>query len=217
MTQRKRGLFITFEGGEGAGKSTLIRQLAGELKKRGEVIVTTREPGGSSLGQQVRDWLLLPKETNPLTSKAELLLFLADRAQHIEEIIRPALEEGKIVLCDRFNDSTIAYQGYGRQLNIENVQKLCTLVTENLVPDLTYLLDLPPEDGLLRAKKEHKQEAGSGNLDRIEAETLAFHERLREGFRELAQQSPERIAILNALKTPQEVLEAALTIWNQRF
>lgn len=207
-----KGLFITLEGGEGSGKSTLINQLAASLKSQGRQVVVTREPGGSTLGNTIRQWLLNDDATVKVGAQAELLLFLAARAQHIEELIRPSLEAGAIVLCDRFNDSTIAYQGAARELDPTIVKQLCRMICKDIQPQLTLLLDLSPEVGLQRTKKLTKENASSGQLDRIEAETHGFHERVRAGFLSLAKEEPTRIRCLDATKPQQHVYEEAWKI-----
>lgn len=188
-----RGLFITCEGGEGTGKTTLINKLEQELLSRGYLVMKTREPGGSKLGEEIRKWLLHRDLSIPIGQQAELLLFLAARAQNLEETIRPALKEGRVVLCDRFNDSTVAYQGHARGLGIDTVQRLCEQVCAGTLPDLTFFLDVDPKEGLSRTKRLSKDSAGSGQVDRIEAEKLEFHQRVREGMQELARRYPERI------------------------
>lgn len=205
-----KGLFITFEGGEGAGKTTLIEKLEQELHRRGYDVLKTREPGGSLLGEKVRQMLLVKDSDMAICDKAELLLFLAARTQNIEEIINPALSHGKIILCDRFNDSTIAYQGAGRQLGIEAVQHLCSMVCGETEPDLTFYLDIDPKTGLQRTLRAHKENAKAGQVDRIEAEQLEFHERVREGLQRMAKQHPQRIYTLNAMHSIERVFAAAL-------
>lgn len=200
------GHFITFEGGEGAGKSTLIRKLSQELLKKGYSVVTTREPGGTPVGERIRECLLDPQFKSELGAKAELLLFLSSRAQHIDRLIKPALDQNSIVLCDRFNDSTIAYQGAGRQLGIDYVSTLCNDVCQEIQPRLTFFLDLEPEEGLARRKKT------VNTVDRIESEGLDFHERVRNGFRFLANENPERIHTINATRSIEEVFQEVLEI-----
>jgi dTMP kinase len=204
-------LFITCEGGEGSGKTTLIRELTAALTARGYDVVTTREPGGVPLGEQIRQFLLKRDDNVIIGSKAELLLFLAARSQHIESLIKPSLDAGKVVLCDRFNDSTIAYQGYARGLGMEAVQKLCTFVCNGVEPDMTFFLDVDPAEGLKRTTRLHKDTAAVGQVDRIEAERLEFHERVRTGMRRLAAQFPERIRTLDAHEPVEAVLDRALT------
>jgi len=180
-------MFITFEGGEGAGKTTQLKILADTLTDWGYKVITTREPGGTTLGQQLRALLLDPQtEIFPL---AELLLFAADRAQHVAQVIQPALAQGAIVLCDRYIDSTLAYQGWGRGLAQTDLQLLNRLESVGLLPDLTLWLDLPPLVGRQRAQAAP---------DRMEADSLAFHERVRAGFTHLHQQEPQRIQRLDA-------------------
>lgn len=203
MTQH--ALFITLEGGEGAGKSTLLSKLKEGLKTIGYEVITTREPGGTLLGKSIREWLLHHEENIPLSSQAELMLFLADRSQHIAEVIAPALKAGKIVICDRFNDSTIAYQGYARGLNISKVENLCKLVCSGTLPNLTFLLDIDPIIGLERTRNTHKESAENGSVDKIEAENLEFHQRVRKGLHEIAFNDPERVQILDAT-SPQELI-----------
>lgn len=204
-----KGKFITFEGGEGAGKSTLIQALDEALKKKGYQTLRTREPGGSAFGEQVRSWLLNRNPQIAIGSKAELLLFLAARSQHLEEIILPALNSGKIILCDRFNDSTVAYQGAARGLGVSFVQQFCDLVCDGIVPDLTFLLDIEPEEGLKRTRHAFKENAASGELDCIEKEALAFHRLVRKTLLDLAKQSPDRIVILDASQPISSVFDKA--------
>ncbi len=203
-------LFITCEGGEGSGKSTLIYKLAEELKGRGYDVLVTREPGGIPLGENIRQLLLRKDAKVEIGSRAELMLFLAARSQHIEELIKPALSAGKVVLCDRFNDSTVAYQGYARGLGIDVVQRLCTFVCNGIEPDLTFFLDVDPSEGLSRTLRIHKDTAGVGQVDRIEAEKLEFHQCVRQGMRRLAAQFPERIRTIDAEKPIEAVFEAAV-------
>ena len=179
------GFFISFEGPEGAGKSTQARRLAAWFEEQGQPVVLTREPGGTALGARIRDLLL----NEPMTAEAEYLLYLADRAEHARTVIRPALLAGKVVIADRYQDSSYAYQGFGRGLPLAWMRAAFEGATENLLPDLTFLLDLPPDEGLTRI---------GGARDRLEKEALAFHERVREGFLTLAEAEPERFVVLNA-------------------
>lgn len=182
-------MFITFEGGEGAGKTTQIKKLGDALESRGLQVVATREPGGTKLGEHIRGCLLNPEFGIPFGARAELMLFLSSRVQHLEEVILPALAEGKIVLCDRFNDSSVAYQGGGRELGIEEVELLCTLACGGIEPDLTFFLDLEPEEGMqrLRRKKDRLEDAGA-----------FFHERVRSAFQEIALKHPARVHQIDA-------------------
>jgi dTMP kinase len=193
------GLFITFEGGEGGGKSTQIEKLKNVLELQSFDVITTREPGGTPIAERIRDTLLDP-ENKSITPMAELLLYQAARAQHVEELIIPALEKGSIVLCDRFADSTAAYQGAGRKLSPHALTILHDLATGGLSPDVTFLLDLPPETGLARANQE-------GTADRIEQESLDFHLRVREAFLNLARNNPDRIHVLDALQPIDDIAD----------
>ena len=208
-------MFITFEGIEGSGKSTLIGLLAAELRDRGEQIATAREPGGTQLGDAVRKIFLDPVEQiDPL---AEVMLLNASRAQLCVEVIRPAIRAGKTVLCDRFYDATIAYQGYGRALDIDHLLSICLIATAGLSPDLTFVLDLPPEVSQERvaARAQRQQNA----IDRMERESLDFHRRVREGYLKLAQRWSSRFVVLDALQSPevmvQEMLAAIDHIWSR--
>ncbi len=202
-------MFITIEGGEGAGKTTLIEKLAIVLESHGFEVIKTREPGGSRLSNHIRQWLLNRDADLPIGYKAELLLFLSARAQHIEELIKPALGQGKVVICDRFNDSTVVYQGLGRGLGMDYVQELCDIVCNYLVPKLTLFLDVDPQVGLMRTRKASKENARAGEMDRIEAERLDFHERVRQGFLTLAEQYPERIQVVDANQSEDAVFRQA--------
>ncbi len=197
----KRSAFISFEGGEGAGKSTLIAEVFKKLTSDGFPVLQTREPGGTSLGEAVRHILL--QSSKAISSYAELALFLASRAQHIEEVINPALKEGKIVLCDRFNDSSIAYQGTARGLGAQKVAEICAFFSQGLEPNLTLYLDIDPQVGLSRVLK-------SRNKDRIEEETLAFHQKIREGYHLLHRKNPQRFHLLDASKPAEDVFQTAM-------
>ena len=192
---------ITFEGVEGAGKTTLAQHLADWLRAQGIPVQLTREPGGSTLGAHLRPILL----HEPLDAWAELFLFLADRRQHTLQVILPALEKGVWVLCDRYADSTLVYQGYGRGLDIALIRRLNALATNDLTPDLTVLIDLPVEDALARANAPN----------RFEAETRAFHTRIREGYLEVARAEPHRYFVLDGrqpLDSLKEALERAVRV-----
>lgn len=192
-----QGLFITLEGPEGAGKSSQLPRLCQWLEEQGRTVVCTRNPGGTAIGKKIRQILLDPENTE-LVSMAELMLYAADRAQHVDEVVRPALAEGHVVLCDRFSDSTFAYQGYGRGLDLTLLRALNEMATQGLRPDLTLLLDLDPEIGLKRV-------AESRATDRLEHEAIAFHRRLRDGYVELAAQEPDRIVKIDANLDPDVV------------
>jgi len=201
-------MFLTVEGIEGAGKSTFIGLLEEELGRRGIDFLRTREPGGCALGRQIRP-LLLDASQN-VSIRAELFLFLADRAQHVADTIRPALERGQWVLCDRYADSTIAYQGYGRGMDVEELQRLNDYATDSLWPDITFLLDLPAEVGLGRALARNGREGLTQSEGRFEAEALAFHQRIREGFLTRAARWPERFCLLDAEQAPEAVVAQAV-------
>lgn len=205
-----KGSFITLEGCEGSGKSTLMTQLAEYLTGRGYSVVKTREPGGTPFGEKIRHLLLDGGHAFNICSQAELLLFLSDRSQHIEEMIKPALKQGQIVLCDRFNDSTIAYQGAARGMDVEFVQKLCRLVCGSIEPQLTLFLDVDPQIGLMRTHRLAKEHAATGQFDRIESEKIDFHLRVQEEFRRLADREPQRIQRIDANQAQKVVLEAAI-------
>lgn len=205
-----KGHFITLEGGEGSGKSSLLNSLSESLTKAGYSVVKTREPGGTRLGEKIRHWLLNHEVDFPISHQAELLLFLAARAQHIEEVIKPALEAGKIVLCDRFNDSTIAYQGAARGLDMKEVHKLCQTVCGLIEPELTLFLDVDPEVGLDRTHKLEKDQATAGQFDRIEKEKLSFHKRVQDAFRLLARREPLRIYRIDANRSQSDVFAEAM-------
>lgn len=185
-----RGLFITVEGGEGAGKSTAMGFLEASLRAAGVDLLRTREPGGTVLGERLRDILLQPSDSE-ITPMAELLMIFAARAQHVEQCIRPALDRGQWVLCDRFTDASFAYQGAGRELGEDAVAQLETLVQDELRPDLTLLLDAPVEVGLERAR-------GRGALDRFEREDMAFFERVRQAYLSRAARGSGRYQIIDA-------------------
>lgn len=194
-----KGHFITFEGVEGCGKSTQISLLHRYLEDAGYRTLSTREPGGTLIAEAIRQVLLHPGH-DAMSPAAELLLYEAARAQLVHEVIGPALAQGVIVLCDRFADSTTAYQGAGRSLPMEEVLRLHLLATGGVWPDLTFLLDLPPDAGLARARERGRQ-------DRIEQEPLEFHERVRQGFLELAAREPERITIIDGAQSVEAVHE----------
>lgn len=201
-------MFLTVEGVEGAGKSTFIGLLEDELRKRGVDFLRTREPGGCALGRQIRPLLL--DVSQQVSDRAELFLFLADRAQHVADTIRPAIERGQWVICDRYADSTIAYQGYGRGMDPEQLQMLNDYATGGLWPEITFLLDLPVEEGLGRALARNGREGLTQSEGRFEAEALAFHQRIREGFLARAARWPERFRVLDASQAPETVLAQAM-------
>jgi dTMP kinase len=185
----KKGYFITFEGAEGSGKSTQIRKAVAFLKKKGRSVVMLREPGGTRISEAIRA-ILLNKDLKEMDPVTELLLYLAARAQIVHEKIIPALRKGKVVICDRFEDSTRAYQGFGRGLSLAAIEEASRLVRGTLKPDLTFVLDIDIAKGLARG----------GRHDRIERETLSFHRRVRRGFLALAKKEPRRMVVLDTSK-----------------
>ncbi len=193
---RAGGLFVAFEGGEGSGKSTQIALLASELRSSGLTVLVTHEPGATEVGSRIRDLVL--HHTAPLSPRAEALLFAADRAHHVDTVIRPALAAGEIVLTDRYVDSSLAYQGVGRSLTMEEVGRISRWATDGLRPDLTVLLDVPAAAGLARAR-------GRGCADKLEQESLAFHERVRTAFRLLAEAEPRYYCMIDAMRAPQDI------------
>ena len=195
------GKFITFEGPDGAGKTTQVRRLAAYLQSRGYQVLTTREPGGTEIAEKIRAILLDP-QNQKITHRTEALLYAASRAQHVEELIMPALAAGKIVICDRYTDSTIAYQGYGRHQDLDFLHQLNEMAAQGLQPDLTILLDLPPEIGMERI---HDQRCGAA--DRLEQQSLVFHRQVREGFLSLAARYPHRIKVIPADQTADGVFD----------
>jgi len=200
--QLRRGTLVTLEGGEGSGKSTQAEALTALLRERDYSAVPTREPAGTRLGVIVKEIL---QQGIALTPEAEMFLFQAARAQHVQEVVRPALERGDVVLCDRYTDSTLAYQGYGRGLNLDHLRAVNHIATGGLPPHFTILLDVSPETGLARKDQENV-------TDSIGSESLEFHQRVRAGFLELAKREPKRIAVVDASRPADEVTAAA---WQQ--
>jgi len=197
------GFFISFEGPEGGGKSTQIHRLAAALAERGHVLWTTREPGGTRIGEMIRPMLLGSKQPR-LSAFAEALLFTAARAQLVDEVIRPRLQRAEVVLCDRYSDSTLAYQGYGRGIELEALRRLQAEATGGLSPDLTLLLELSVEAGLARIPRTAQ--------DRLDRETIAFHQRVHAGYREMAAQDPHRWREVDASRDPDQVASRILEL-----
>lgn len=202
-----RGKFISFEGPEGGGKSTHAAALADALRAEGKIVLLTREPGGTRLAELIRALVREELEDPPVT-RSEVLLFLAARAQLVANAIKPALARGEWVICDRFADSTFAYQGYGRGIDVQLLKDLNEFATEGLVPDMTILLDVPPE--VSRERIAERQKATATAADRIEAAGEAFHRRLRDGFLALAKAEPERFAVIDSSGAPADVDKAIL-------
>ncbi len=225
------GKLIVFEGGEGGGKTTQINRVQDWLRRSGwlerlktalalpaavEPLAVTREPGGTQLGLRLRGLLLDADLTaaEPMQAPTELLLYAADRAQHVTRILQPALQRGFWVLCDRYTDSTVAYQGYGRGLDLNLIDQLNQIATAGLESDLTFWLDVEVEVGLARARQ---RPVAQFNLDRMEADTLEFHRRVQQGFALLARQYPQRIVRIDALAAPEQVTQQILEILEQRL
>ncbi len=190
-------MFITLEGIEGCGKTTQLQHISSFLEDEGHFVVVTREPGGTTIGKKIRSILLDPasKELLPL---AELLLYMADRAQHIESVIKPRLGEGKIVVSDRYVDATVAYQGFARGLGVDFIRDLHRIMLNDFKPDVTFLLDLPPRIGLSRAWQELDSGNRAGAESRFEEEAICFHDKVRAGYLELARLGPQRFRIIDA-------------------
>jgi len=203
-----KGLFITFEGGEGAGKSTLIAKIQSYLSEHDQrEIILTREPGGSLLSEDVRDILLRHSDKELLSDKAELMLFLSARAQHVDNLIRPALEDDNIVLCDRFVDSSMAYQGVARGFGVKEVEHLCRFVCGDVWPQITFFLDLDPRVGLSR----------NDAADRIESEHISFHDNVRAGYTSIADSEPERYIVLDATLSKEALCKSAIESLKKRL
>ena len=212
---KKSGLFITLEGPDGSGKTTQALLLVDYLRKNGYPAVHTREPGGDRIAEKIRSILLAPG--NKITPAGELFLYWACRSQHVEHLIRPAMAAGRFVVCERFNDATLAYQGYGRGLDREMITRMNSLAARGLSPDLTFLLDIDPARGLRKVVQ------AKGAKDRFEREKLAFHRRVRRGYLALAGQEPERIKTIAAGKSIADthllmikILEEKIKLWKRR-
>ncbi len=204
----ERGLFITFEGGEGSGKTTQVNRLAQFLTGKGRKVITTREPGGTPEGEKIRE-LLVQRNGGEWTPMAESLLLFAARAMHVERVILPALEKGKIVISDRFTDSTRAYQGYGHKFPLHSIEAINDFVLKDFKPDLTFLLDIEVDKGLARSGRRMAAESLhiKQTEDRFENMEKEFHERLRKGFLEIAKKEPGRVQIIDATQTPDEIAD----------
>jgi len=196
-------MFITLEGPDGSGKSSQIAQLAQFCRQLGREVITTREPGGTLISNQVREILLNRMENTAMHPRTEILLFCSARAQLVEEVIRPSLEQGRVVISDRYADSTLAYQGYGHGLERAVLRQILNFATGNLYPDLTFLLDVDVETGLRR------RQTGGGEWNRLDAAALSFHQRVRDGYLEMAAQDPQRWVVVDAGQPP-DVVQAAL-------
>ncbi len=187
----KKGVFITFEGGEGSGKTTQLALLGAYLREKGLSVLTTREPGGTPLGDQIRTLILNPLKTDTgIDVRTELFLYLASRSQHVSEVINPALNAGRIVLCDRFTDATLAYQGDGRGLPKKTIHEMARFASYRLEPHLTFFLDITPEKALVRL-------SGRNEINRLDEETQVFHQTVYQGYLKLARENPGRITVIN--------------------
>ncbi|MBI9082895.1 MAG: dTMP kinase [Desulfobacterales bacterium] len=204
-------MFITLEGIEGSGKTSQIRHIRAFFEDLGRRCTVTREPGGTGIGEQIRAVLLDP-ESRDLSPGAELLLYTADRVQHAAEVIRPALTMGHVVICDRYFDATLAYQGYARGLDMALIRALHRLMLDDLTPDLTLLLDLSPDQGLARAWHQIDNGTRAGDETRFEREALKFHEKVRAGYLDLAKQAPHRYRIIDAARSEDDVRQAVRDI-----
>ena len=191
-----RGLFITLEGGDGAGKSTQIRNIKSFFEMKGLVVVHTREPGGTQISEKLRD-ILLDSHNTEMDAVTEMLIYAASRAQHVRELVKPALDEGSVVICDRFLDSSIAYQAYGRGLG-DMVKIVNSYATDGLTPDITFWMDIDPDAGKERVSK-------MGDFDRLEMEARDFHYRVYEGYKSMAQSEPDRIKRIDASRSVEEI------------
>jgi len=203
-------VFITFEGPDGSGKTTQARLLAEWLREQGYEVVLTREPGGTDIGDQIRAVLHDPCHT-AMDARTEILLYSASRAQHVAQRIRPALAASKLVISDRYADSTLAYQGHGRELDLETLRTITTFATGGLTPDLTLYLDITPQEGLQR------RQLGGDEWNRLDAETLEFHQQARAGYLELVKQEPERWVVINAARSVEEVQAEVRTLVRARL
>lgn len=209
------GTFITFEGGEGTGKSTQARRLADYLESRGEAVVLTREPGGTPSGEIVRR-IVLAGGAEPLGGLAEAVLMYAARSDHLDRVIRPALEAGKIVICDRFSDSTMAYQGIVGGVDLELLQQMDAVVVGDTVPDVTFVMDAPVSQTLERARRETSKGSGKHAVpDRFEKQDRAIHEELRKAFLAIALQAPRRVHVIDATGSPEEVFGRILQVYER--
>ncbi len=213
MRDMAKGFFITVEGIDGSGKSTQVRSLAGRLVAAGYPVRVTREPGGTPMAEDIRQLLLQPRP-EPVEPWTEVLLYAAARAQHVAGLIRPALVQGQVVVCDRFVDSSVAYQGYGRGLDAQRIRDLNRIATGGLEPDLTLVLDIDPAVGMARLCNRKK---GPGGLDRLEQEQADFHRLVRHGYREMAETEGKRMVIISAEQPPERVADLVWDVVRERL
>ena len=207
----KQGMFITVEGPEGAGKTTVVQLLVQELQKEGYKVVSTREPGGIKIAEQIRH-VILDKENTSMDERTEALLYAAARRQHLVEKVIPSIEEGAVVLCDRFVDSSLAYQGHARGLGMDEVLRINQFAISGFMPTLTLYFDITPEEGLKRIEQSNVRE-----VNRLDLENLSFHRKVREGYLMLVDQHPERIKVINAEMSVEHVFNQALSVIKQHL
>lgn len=207
----KQGMFITVEGPEGAGKTTVVKLLVQELQKEGYKVVSTREPGGIQIAEQIRH-VILDKENTSMDERTEALLYAAARRQHLVEKVIPLIEEGAVVLCDRFIDSSLAYQGHARGLGMDEVLRINQFAIRGFMPTLTLYFDITPEEGLKRIEQSNVRE-----VNRLDLENLSFHRKVREGYLMLVDQYPERIKVINAEMSIERVFNQALSVIKQHL
>ncbi len=206
-----KGFLVTFEGGEGCGKSTQIKLFTEFLKKNKFRFVVSREPGGTPVCEEIRKVLLSSK--SEITSKAEFLLFSSARAQHVAEVVKPSLEQGKVVILDRFYDSSFAYQGYAGNLEVKEIEEITKFAIDGCVPDLTIIFDISYEDGI----KRKNADVNLKTLDRIESKGESYHNKVRAGYLQIAHDNPDRVVVLDATKTKEEIFEEVQDIFLERF
>jgi dTMP kinase len=217
-----KGIFITFEGVEGSGKTTQARRLFLYLQKRcnnekERHVLFTREPGGREISEKIRK-LLLDRNHGEMAPLTELFLYLASRTQHVTDVIRPALDSNAIVICDRFADASVAYQGEARKIDRSMIRKLNEMATDGVMPDLTFLIDIDPEEGM-RRKTTMVDDTGepAGERDRIESESIEFHRAVRKGYLDIAREEPERVVVVNGNRSPELIFEEITAIFGERF
>ncbi|MDQ0050813.1 dTMP kinase [Paenibacillus polymyxa] len=207
----RKGIFITLEGGDGSGKTTMIQRLAKFMEEEGYPVITTREPGGIEISEKIRSIILDPAHTS-MDARTEALLYAAARRQHLVEKVKPAIEQGAIVLCDRFVDSSLVYQGFARGIGIEEVASINRFAVDDWEPDATFYLDIEPELGLARINASRGAE-----MDRLDMESISFHHKVREAYLELARKFPERITIVDASPAPEQVEQVLKDLLKKRF
>ncbi|HOK40663.1 MAG TPA: dTMP kinase [bacterium] len=212
----KKGIFITFEGPEGSGKTTQANLLIKYFKKKGREVIYTREPGGTKISEQIRN-ILLDKKNKEMDKYTELLLYIASRRQLVAEKIEKELKSGKVIICDRFTDASLAYQGYGRGIDLNFIIELNNIATNNRKPDITFLMDIEIEEGLNKTKNIDKKHSKKGEMDRIEAESLKFHQKVRNGYRKIMKKEPERICLIKVNKSIEEIHKKIVELIEQKI